>query len=170
MTSLVAQELKDDALAILENLYPEIEIAYFQAGNYDETRLDAARAEIDRFQERILSKEVSINPNYVKTSELAAELVHFSYRYPEEFLAIFNESEITRDIDVRTVDGVFALGNFFSAIGDDHSYCLDPASDTPLLKGYWQFKSHVKLVNPKELLESLQAYRSDLEARKALTP
>ncbi len=164
MTVLTGQDLKIDALEILGGMYAEIEISYYQTGQHRPGDLEAARAEIGRLNKTISSNDVAANPRHTKNNELAAELVHFSYRYPEEFAEIFSESEMNwdRDINIRTAHGLFALASFLRSICDDHSYCLDPASEIPRLKADWQFKHHVPLVNPNELLEALQGYRRRL--------
>jgi hypothetical protein len=158
-------ELKDSAIAILENLYPEIEIALYQSGGYAPGDLHEARQSIEALQVAVLDKSVSVNPSYRSTSVLAAELVHFAYQHPEHFAQVFEESEMTwhRDMDVRTPNGIFQLWSFFTQFCDDHSYSLDTTTDVPRLKGDWQFKPHARLTHPNELITALQAYRASVE-------
>jgi len=160
-----ADELKDSAIAILENLYPEIEIALYQSGEYAPGALESAREAIEFFQKAVLDKEEGVNPRYRRMSELAAELVHFAHSHPEHFAKVFQESAMTwhRDMDVRTPNGIFQLWSFYTQICDDHSYSLDTSSDVPLLKGDWQFDTFKPLTGPDEIIAALQTYRGSVE-------
>lgn len=161
---LVGQDLKDNAVAILENLYAEIEVGFYQSGGYDQALLDQARRGIDEFVMQVLSADSALNPEYTAMAEFAAELVYFSYNHPSEFAEMFAESAVkwNRDIDIRTALGICHLLAFFGSVCDDHDYCLDPASDTPLLKLIDQVEVPVRSFGPNTLLHVLQEYRSTL--------
>jgi hypothetical protein len=157
--------LKDSAIAILENLYPEIEIALYQSGEYAPGALEGARETIEVLQKAVLDERVAVNPGYLCVSELAAELVYFAHTHPEHFAQVFLESEMTwhRDMDVRTPKGIFQLWSFYTQLCDDHSYSLDTSSEIPLLKGDWQFASFQPLTGPDDVLRALQVYRASVE-------
>ncbi len=159
------KELKDSAIAILENLFSEIEIALYQSGGYAPGALDGARETIETLQKAVLDEGKAVNPRYRSKAELAAELVFFAHTHPEHFAQVFQESEMIwhRDMDVRTPNGVFQLWSFFTQLCDDHSYGLDTSSEIPLLKGDWQFKSFQPLTGPEEVLKALQGYRRIVE-------
>jgi hypothetical protein len=161
---LVGQNLKDHAISILENLFTEIEIGFYQVGGYDQTVLDDVQRSIDEFVLRILDTDISPNSEFTEMAEFAAELVYFSYHHPEEFSEMFAESAVkwNHDIDVRTAPGICHLLTFFQCIRDDHDYCLDPASKEPLLKLMDQVQLPVRSFGPNTLLFAMQHYRSTL--------
>lgn len=167
---LVGQDLKDHAISILENVLPVIEIGYYEAGDYDQSALDEVRKSVGEFMSRVLETDIPINPEYTKKAELAAELVHFSYSHPDEFGEMFAESAVewNHDIDIRTTSGFHHLLTFLGSICDDHSYCLDPASEKPLVKLIDQFEVPVRSFGPNTLLSAMQEYRNTLVGKPAV--
>lgn len=161
---LVGQDLKDGAVAILENIYTEIEVGFYQSGGHDQALLEQARNVIDDFMMRVLDTDVAVNPGYTAMAEFAAEIVYFGYHHPDEFTEMFSESAVkwNHDIDIRTPSGICHLRTFFGSICDDHEYCLDPSSDTPLLKLISQVELPVRSFGPNRLLSLLQEYRGTL--------
>jgi hypothetical protein len=162
----VGQELKDHAVSILDNLYPEIEINFFQSGGYDMDVMSQVRECIKDFTKRVVDTHVVVNPSFTKMAELAAELVYFGYHHPSEFGEMFSESarEWNGDIDVRTAGGLDRLFTFYASVCDDHDYCLDPTSDKPLVKLLEQVKVPGSSFGPNKLLSALQDYRNTLAA------
>lgn len=158
-------KLKESAIAILENLYPEIDIALYQSGGYAPGALDGARETIENLRKAVLDEGKAVNPRYQSKAELAAELVYFAYTHPEHFAQVFRESEMTwhRDMDARTPNGLFQMWSFYTQLCDDHSYGLDTSSEIPLLKGDWQFSAFQPLTGPEEVLSALQVYRGVVE-------
>lgn len=163
---LTGQDLRDTAVSILEKLYSEIEIDFYQAGGHDQDALAQVRKSIDEFMKRVLDTDIAVNPEYTKMAELAAELVYFSYHHPQEFAELFSESAVewNHDIDIRTVVGFDHLFTFYRCVCDDHDYCLDPSSDKPLLKLIDQVDTPVGSFGPNTLLGVLQDYRRTLGA------
>ncbi|MCS4088483.1 hypothetical protein [Rhizobium sp. BK176] len=166
---LAGQELKAHAVAILENLYPEIEIGFYQSGGHDKVALAHVRKSVDDFMKMVLDTEVAVNSEFTKMAELAAELVYLGYHYPDEFAEMFSESSRNwnRDIDIRTVGGFDHLFTFYRSVCDDHDYCLDPRSDKPLVKLMDQIGGPVRSFGPNKLLAALQEYRRCLAADPA---
>jgi hypothetical protein len=158
-------QLKDSAIAILENLYPEIEIALYRSGGYASETLEGAREAIEALQKAVLDEGKAVNPRYHCKAELAAELVYFAHTHPEHFAQVFQESDMTwhRGMDARTPQGIFQLWSFYSQISDDHSYSLDMSGAIPLLKGDWQFGTFKSLAGPSDIIAALQGYRKSVE-------
>lgn len=168
---LVGQDLKDSAIAILENLYAEMEVGFYQSGGHDQALLEQARKVIDDFMVRVLDADVAVNPGYTAMAEFASELVYFSYHHPDEFADMFSESAVkwNHDIDIRTPSGIYHLRTFFGSICDDHEYCLDRSSETPLFKLISQVELPVRSFGPNRLLAILQEYRGTLVSGPKVT-
>jgi hypothetical protein len=163
-------QLKEAAIAILENLLPEIEMSLYRLGRYSPDEMEAARSTIEDFQIAVLDNHKTVNPEYWSKSEFAAELVYFAHTFPEHFSLVFDESEMTwhRDIDVRMPGGLFNLWTFYSSLVDDHSYSLDTDGNIPKLKGDWQFAGFKPLTCLEEIIPALQNFRETVEKEIAL--
>ncbi|MFC4236084.1 hypothetical protein ACFOY8_12675 [Thalassospira xianhensis] len=132
-------DIRQEALKILDELKPVIELNFYANGGWNPDELKSVRTTLSKLASDLL-EPTPLNPGYRNSRNLLSELLYCGWNDSEAYAKIFENLPQGKRwhhdaYNIRTERGLWHLYSVYHSLGDDHSYgmTIDTASGLPQL-------------------------------------